>query len=134
LADLAGRMDRVLVDAPCTGSGTWRRAPDAKWRVRPGALVQRRKEQAEALALAAPLVRPGGRLVYVTCSVLPAENEGALESFLGAHPDFVLVAADKVRGALLPEATVRVGRFGLQLTPARTGCDGFFIGVMERIA
>lgn len=134
LADLAGRMDRVLVDAPCTGSGTWRRAPDAKWRVRPGALMQRRKEQAEALALAAPLVRPGGRLVYVTCSVLPAENEGALESFLGAHADFVLVAADKLRGALLPEAAVRVGRFGLQLTPARTGCDGFFIGVMERIA
>lgn len=132
LADLAGRMDRVLVDAPCTGSGTWRRAPDAKWRVRPGALVERRREQAEALALAAPLVRPGGRLVYVTCSVLPSENEGALAAFLMEQRAFSPVAPLEALQSLAPEAAVRVGRLGLQLSPARTGCDGFFIGVLQR--
>ena len=133
LADLAGRMDCVLVDAPCTGSGTWRRAPDAKWRVRPGALVERRKEQADALALGAPLVRPGGRLVYVTCSVLPSENDGAVEPFLAGNPHFAVVEPSKVGATLVPEALARVTRFGLQLSPARTGCDGFFIAVLQRV-
>src|SRR4029453_16808261 len=70
LADLVGRADLILVDAPCTGSGAWRRNPDAKWRVRPGALAQRTAEQAGVLDRAAALVRPGGRIVYITCSVL----------------------------------------------------------------
>ena len=74
LADLAGRADLVLIDAPCTGTGTWRRNPDAKWRVRPGALAERLKEQAPLLDRAAALVKPGGRIAYVTCSVLSEEN------------------------------------------------------------
>ncbi len=75
LADIFGEADLVLIDAPCTGTGTWRRNPDAKWRTRPGALEQRCKEQAEVLDRAAALVKPGGRIAYVTCSVLTDENE-----------------------------------------------------------
>ena len=75
VADLDGTADCVLVDAPCTGSGTWRRNPDSKWRLRPGSLEVRRKEQDAVLDRAARLVRPGGRIVYVTCSVLPEEND-----------------------------------------------------------
>ena len=78
----------MLVDAPCTGTGTWRRNPDAKWRVRPGALDQRIKEQDAVLAQAATYVKPGGRLVYVTCSLLAEENEGRVEAFLATHDGF----------------------------------------------
>ncbi len=83
LADLAGHADLVLIDAPCTGTGSWRRNPDAKWRVRPGALEQRMKEQAELLDRAATLVKPGGRIAYVTCSVLAEENGDQVRGFLG---------------------------------------------------
>ncbi|HZB37460.1 MAG TPA: RsmB/NOP family class I SAM-dependent RNA methyltransferase, partial [Beijerinckiaceae bacterium] len=79
VADLDGTIDCVLVDAPCTGSGTWRRNPDSKWRLRPGSLETRRREQALVLDRAAALLRPGGRIVYVTCSVLPEENDAAVE-------------------------------------------------------
>ena len=85
LSDLAGRCDVVLIDAPCTGSGAWRRNPDAKWRVRPGALEQRIKDQNETLERAAGYVKPGGHLVYVTCSLLKAENEDRIAAFLAAH-------------------------------------------------
>jgi len=141
LADLVGRLDVALVDAPCTGSGTWRRNPDAKWRVRPGALEKRQAEQQEALRLAAPLVRPGGRLVYVTCSVLPAENDAAVAEFLRANPGFTPRApATAARAALPPELAARlldrawIQRHGLQLSPARTGCDGFYAAVLVREA
>ena len=78
----------MLIDAPCTGTGAWRRNPDAKWRVRPGALEVRVKEQAAALDRAAPLVKPGGRIAYVTCSVLEEENGAQVRAFVGRHPDF----------------------------------------------
>jgi 16S rRNA (cytosine967-C5)-methyltransferase len=104
LADLAGTVDLVLVDAPCTGSGTWRRNPDAKWRVRPGALAERIKEQAQVLDRAASLVKPGGRIAYITCSMLPEENDEAVEAFLGAAS-----ALRACRDALL--ARHRRGRF-----------------------
>src|SRR5262249_34701168 len=100
LADLAGRADLVLIDAPCTGTGGWRRNPDAKWRMRPGALGVRQKEQAEALDRAAPLVKPGGRIAYVTCSVLVEENADQVRDFLARHPDFALVAPTEVANAL----------------------------------
>src|SRR5690606_3155352 len=80
LAGMWARFDRVVIDAPCTGSGTWRRRPDAKWRLKPRNLEQRLKEQREVLAQAAPLVKPGGRLIYVTCSLLPAENTEQIEA------------------------------------------------------
>jgi 16S rRNA (cytosine967-C5)-methyltransferase len=129
LADLQGRMDVVLVDAPCTGSGTWRRSPDSKWRLRPNALKARIDEQREALALAAPLVKPGGRLAYVTCSVLPEENEDQVAAFLAAHGSF---AARPVTGAEHIPAHARGA--AIQFTPRLTGCDGFFVALMERRA
>ena len=135
LDDLKAACDLVLVDAPCTGTGTWRRNPDAKWRVRPGALEQRIKEQDAVLAQAANYVRPGGRLCYVTCSLLAAENEERVAHFLGAHPDFSvqapsLVAADAGLPALAAFA-VPTG-LGIRLSPLRTGTDGFFVACLAR--
>lgn len=135
LADLAGRLDLVLVDAPCTGSGTWRRAPDSKWRLREGALAKRLVEQQQALDLAAPLVKPGGRLVYVTCSVLPQENEDAITAFLERTEGFApLPIADEAARAGLAHLSHHAWRAGpgLQLTPRETGTDGFFLCVLRR--
>lgn len=135
LSDIMGQADLVLVDAPCTGSGTWRRNPDAKWRVRPGALAERIKDQAEVLARAARLVKPGGRIAYITCSVLPEENDGALEAFLARHAAFVpqpvveLLATAEGDFALLARFATR---FGLQLSPNRTGTDGFYLACVKR--
>ena len=91
LADLAGRIDLALIDAPCTGTGAWRRNPDAKWRVRPGALGERLKQQAELLDRAAALVKAGGRIAYITCSVLDEENSDQVRDFLAAHREFTVV-------------------------------------------
>jgi len=128
LADLKGRMDVVLVDAPCTGSGTWRRSPDSKWRLRQNALAKRLDEQRQALALAAPLVRPGGRLVYVTCSVLPEENEDQVAAFLAVNAAF---APDQLDGDDIP---ARRRGHALQFTPLQTGCDGFFVAAFRHSA
>ncbi len=135
IADLAGRCDLVLVDAPCTGSGTWRRNPDAKWRVRPGALEQRLKEQDTVLAEAARAVKPGGRLVYITCSLLAEENEARIQAFRTAHPDFAVVpAADAAVAAGLPDLAglADPSGTGLRLTPLRSGTDGFFVATLIR--
>jgi 16S rRNA (cytosine967-C5)-methyltransferase len=135
VADLAGAADCVFVDAPCTGSGTWRRNPDAKWRLRPGALAERIKEQAAVLDRAAALVRPGGRIVYVTCSVLPQENDTAVDAFLSRHAGFAVEAPERVAAAAslggLASFRSSAGR-GLQLTPLRCGVDGFFVSVLRR--
>ncbi|MCC7049763.1 MAG: RsmB/NOP family class I SAM-dependent RNA methyltransferase [Alphaproteobacteria bacterium] len=121
-------FDRVLVDAPCTGIGTWRRNPDGRWSLDPADLEELVAKQARILASAARLVKPGGRLVYATCSLLPAENEKQVEAFLAAHPDFAVVPA----GEALPGVSAD-GPY-LRLTPARHGTDGFFAAVMERKA
>lgn len=126
LADLHGRMDVVLVDAPCSGSGTWRRNPDSKWRLRPNALAARQQEQGQALALAAPLVKPGGVLMYVTCSVLPEENEDAIAAFLRAYDSFSAVG---LSGATFP---AHARGEAVQMTPLTTGCDGFFVALLRR--
>ena len=124
-------FERVLVDAPCTGCGTWRRNPDAKWRLRPQDLAELATLQAEILASASRLVRPGGRLVYATCSFLPAENEAQVRRFLAAAPDFRLLPIAQVWaecvGGRAPCETPT-----LQLTPASHGTDGFFAAVLER--
>ena len=86
LADLAGACDLVLIDAPCTGTGAWRRNPDAKWRIRPGALEQRIADQDETLAAAARFVKPQGRILYVTCSLLREENEDRVARVSGSKP------------------------------------------------
>src|SRR5260370_18591467 len=137
LDNLSGAADLVLIDAPCTGVGAWRRNPDAKWRVRPGALEQRIKAQDTALARAARLVKPGGRIAYVTCSLLDEENGARVRAFGGRHPEFAVVPADDVAGALGAErvkflAAVKVSAEGLLMTPRRTGTDGFFVSVMRR--
>ncbi len=141
LDDLVGRMDLVVTDVPCTGSGTWRRRPDSKWRVTPDALKARMAEQDTVLRAAAPFVRPGGRLAYITCSMLPAENDDRLAAFLDEMPDFAAIAAETVIQAAFPgEAGQRlsarslVTRHGLQMTPRRTGCDGFYVAIVERHA
>lgn len=137
LADLAGRIDLVLIDAPCTGSGSWRRNPDAKWRVRPGALGERVKDQAETLDRAAPLVKPGGRIVYVTCSVLEEENGAQVRGFLARHPEFSVVppaeaAAPLGERSFLFRRAVLMSAEGLLMTPRRTDTDGFFVSAMRR--
>jgi len=135
LDDLAGRMDLVLIDAPCTGTGSWRRNPDAKWRVRPGALEQRAKEQAALLDRAIGLLKPGGRIAYVTCSVLDEENGAQVRAFVARHPDFMVVPPEEVTGALGERAflfrhAALVSAEGLLMTPHRTETDGFFVSIL----
>jgi 16S rRNA (cytosine967-C5)-methyltransferase len=138
IADLAGRIDCVLIDAPCTGIGTWRRNPDAKWRLRPGALEERRKEQVEALDRAAVLVKPGGRIAYVTCSLLAEENGDQVRAFVERHGEFSVEKPSVVADALGERAylflrAVLVTDEGLLMTPRRTDTDGFFVSVLRRI-
>jgi 16S rRNA (cytosine967-C5)-methyltransferase len=126
---LAGKIDRVLVDAPCTGFGTLRRNPDLKWRQPQTAVAELAAKQARLLAAAAPLVKPGGRLVYATCSVLPAENEAVVAAFLAAHTEFALgdATAELARAGIVLDAGSM-----LRLYPHRHGCDGFFAAILER--
>lgn len=137
LADLAGSADLVLIDAPCTGIGAWRRHPDAKWRLRPGALEVRIDEQAALIECAASLIKPQGRIVYVTCSLLREENQGQVQGFLARHPDFAAVPpVDVARPLAEPEAfcsAALVSPEGLLMTPRRTGTDGFFVSVLRPV-
>jgi 16S rRNA (cytosine967-C5)-methyltransferase len=137
LADLAGRADCVLIDAPCTGTGTWRRNPDAKWRVRPGALAERRKQQEALLDRAAALVKAGGRIAYVTCSVLTEENGDQVRAFVGRNPEFSVEKPTEVARALGERAyifvqAVLISVEGLLMTPRRTDTDGFFVSLLRR--
>jgi 16S rRNA (cytosine967-C5)-methyltransferase len=137
LEDLVGRMDRVVIDAPCTGTGTWRRRPDTKWKLSPELLAQRTADQREVLEDGARFVRPGGTLVYITCSILPEENDDQVGAFLERHADFRIVKMDERWKATFdrdmpPELGTPQG--SLLLTPLRTGTDGFFIAVLERNA
>jgi len=136
LADLHGRMDLVLIDAPCTGTGTWRRNPDAKWRIRQGALAQRLGEQVAVLDRAAELVKPGGRIGYVTCSVLAEEGPDQIDAFLARRPGFGVAAAPvaEALGEVAPafaQAVLTLDQ-GLLMTPRRTGTDGFFVSILRR--
>ena len=134
---LGAKFDCVLADAPCTGAGTWRRRPDAKWRLRPHALQERIKDQQAVLARAVKMVRPGGRLVYVTCSILPEENGDQIAACLVANPDFsAMPFADAWRASQPgdPPSSADGSTEHLVLTPARHGTDGFFISVLERRA
>jgi 16S rRNA (cytosine967-C5)-methyltransferase len=137
LADIRASADLVLIDAPCTGTGTWRRNPDAKWRMRPGSLEVRLKDQIEVLDRAAALVKPGGRIAYVTCSVLVPENGGQIRAFLARHPDFAVVPPSEMVTVLWDKAedftaATLVSAEGLLMTPRRTGTDGFFVSVLKR--
>ncbi|HEC90919.1 MAG TPA: RsmB/NOP family class I SAM-dependent RNA methyltransferase, partial [Alphaproteobacteria bacterium] len=124
--------DRVLVDAPCSGSGAWRRSPDAKWRLQPGDLVNRMGEQKEVLAAAAGLVQPAGRLIYVTCSVLERENGDQADWFLETFPGFAVMPAGRVWAETIGGEYPGGDGPYLRLTPASTATDGFFIAIFER--
>ena len=130
---LAGKLDRVLVDAPCSGLGTLRRNPDLKWRQTPESVAELNAKQASILAAAAGPVKQGGRLVYATCSLLEAENEAIVAAFLAAHPDFVLLsAADILRKQGVEIDALEAGDDRLRLLPHRHGTDGFFAAVLQR--
>jgi 16S rRNA (cytosine967-C5)-methyltransferase len=139
LSDIHASADLVLIDAPCTGTGTWRRNPDAKWRMRPGALEIRLKDQVEVLDRAARLVKPGGRIAYITCSVLPSENNHQVRAFLARHPEFAVVPPSEAVRALgdraqdFAAATLQSDE-GLLMTSRRTGTDGFFVAVLRKEA
>lgn len=127
---LAGKADRVLVDAPCSGLGTLRRNPDLKWRQSEAAVAELTVKQAAILDSAATLVRPGGRLVYATCSLLAAENDAVVERFLASHPQFVLAPAS----AVLARHGIDVDGDMLRLLPHVHNTDGFFAAVFDRKA
>jgi 16S rRNA (cytosine967-C5)-methyltransferase len=141
LDDLSHAMDVVMIDAPCTGVGTWRRRPDAKWRVSEQALHKRMQEQAMILRTACNYVKPGGRLVYVTCSFLVEENEDQVTGFLADRSDFVAddAAESAARSGQLTDAGKKLVRRlrrpdgSVRLTPRTAGCDGFFVAVMRRV-
>ena len=135
---LAGKIDRVLVDAPCSGLGTLRRNPDLKWRQSPKAIEELTAKQGAILQSAARLVKPGGRLIYATCSVLPEENEAIAEAFGAAHPDFEALDVAPLLGALKvadPDILCAGGESGaryLRLWPHRHSTDGFFAAAWQR--
>src|SRR6266581_4081731 len=127
---LAGKIDRVLVDAPCSGLGTLRRNPDLKWRQSPASVAELARKQTDILASAARLLKPGGRLVYATCSILEEENRGIVEDFL-CNNRFKLRPA----GDVLEKGGIRLQMEKyLELWPHRHGTDGFFAAVLERVA
>ena len=127
---LAGKVDRVLVDAPCSGLGTLRRNPDLKWRQSEGAVAELAVKQAAILDAAAKLVRPGGRVVYATCSLLTAENDAVVSDFLARHPEFTLTPASSV---LAKQGIPLDGEF-LRLLPHRHNTDGFFAAILDKKA
>jgi 16S rRNA (cytosine967-C5)-methyltransferase len=135
LQALGPRFDMVFLDAPCTGTGAWRRRPDAKWRLRPANLPQREQEQSALLETAAALVKPGGRLLYATCSVLPQENGDRIAAFLANHSGFETLAWSQSWRAGVggePPVSADGSNATLLLTPARHGTDGFFVAVLGR--
>jgi 16S rRNA (cytosine967-C5)-methyltransferase len=126
---LAGKMDRVLVDAPCSGFGTLRRNPDLKWRHGEQAIAELTQKQARILAAAAKLVKPGGRLVYATCSILRSENEAITEAFMAQNPGFAALSCDELLEA--QRIPLETGAH-LRLWPHLHGTDGFFAAAFER--
>lgn len=137
LDNLKDKLDMVLVDAPCTGTGTWRRRPDTKWRITPRNIEERLDQQQDAMTSASAYVRPGGTLVYVTCSVLPEENDRQIERFIESNPQFEVHSAladwQMLFGQSAPQPHSANGQT-LTLTPARTDTDGFFFCKMRRKA
>jgi 16S rRNA (cytosine967-C5)-methyltransferase len=125
LNGLQESMDLVFVDAPCTGSGTWRRHPDAKWRLMPDALQRRLNEQRKVLDQASVFVKPGGRLVYVTCSIFAEENEDQVAAFVARAGNFKVRRLEVFPEFLTPQGYLR-------LTPRTAGTDGFFAALLER--
>jgi 16S rRNA (cytosine967-C5)-methyltransferase len=128
----ASLFDRVLVDTPCSGTGTWRRQPELRWRLTPERLEALRKTQASLLEEGAGHVKPGGRLIYATCSILPSESEGQIAAFFDRHSDFAIVPAREVWSESVgAEPPPGMDRF-FRATPHTSGTDGFFTAILER--
>ena len=129
-----GPCDRVLVDAPCTGTGPWRRNPDGRWTLKPEDLAELVPKQAAILDAASRLVKPGGGLIYATCSVLPAENERQIEAFLQGHPEFKAVPVlDLWQDVIGTEPPSQIAESPyLRLSPLKHGTDGFFAAALVR--
>jgi 16S rRNA (cytosine967-C5)-methyltransferase len=121
LADWQGKATRVFVDAPCSGSGTWRRSPELRWRLTPARLERHLADQAKLIDIGADLVAPGGKLLYAVCSIIMREGRAQVDDFLNRHPGWT---ADI---GILSESIGRAAGAGFLLTPARDGCDGFFL-------
>ncbi|MGE0237646.1 MAG: RsmB/NOP family class I SAM-dependent RNA methyltransferase [Parvibaculaceae bacterium] len=137
LDQLTEKIDCVVIDAPCSGSGAWRRNPDSKWRLTEKQLHQRLADQTAVLERGARLVKPGGRLLYITCSVLPEENDDQVQAFLASHEDFALVPyRDQWRLAIgtEPPASAGEGKDTLLLTPRAHATDGFFMAMLRKTA
>ncbi len=135
LSNLRNRCDKVLVDAPCTGTGTWRRRPDTKWRLTAKNLDERTAQQQDALKQASSFVRPGGDLIYVTCSVLPQENEEQVRRFAAENGDFKIESALPAWDSLFGKDSTRPRSSDgktITLTPASTDTDGFFFCRLRR--
>ena len=136
LAGLEARMDRVLIDAPCTGTGTWRRRPDAKWRISEKNIADRIADQDKVLDEAVNYVRPGGEIAYVTCSLLPEENTDRTKAFLQRHPEFETIGLKQRWKSAVADAEAPVpyatANLGLVLSPRRTGTDGFYFMAFRR--
>jgi len=137
LSDIRASANLVLIDAPCSGTGTWRRNPDAKWRMRPGALEIRLKDQVAVLERAAAMVGPGGRIAYVTCSVLAVENGDQIRAFVARHPAFSVIPPAETASVLsdkaedFAKAALQTAE-GWLMTPRRTGTDGFFVSILRK--
>ncbi|MCC3304827.1 RsmB/NOP family class I SAM-dependent RNA methyltransferase [Sneathiella sp. HT1-7] len=131
-APLVGQMDRVFVDAPCSGSGTWRRQPDQKWKLTEERLAELTAVQSEILSRAAPLVAPGGRLIYATCSILREENAAQIDAFLSSHPEFSLLPVSELWETVGLDGSWADKMFAV--TPTEGGSDGFFTAVLEKSA
>lgn len=126
LADRQGRADRVFVDAPCSGSGTWRRSPELRWRLTPSRLERHLADQRKLIDLGADLVAPGGKLLYAVCSIIEREGRAQVDDFLNRHSGWT---ADS---GYLPDGIGRATGAGFLLTPAHDGCDGFFLARLTR--
>lgn len=136
LSSLKLKMPHVLVDAPCTGTGTWRRHPDTKWRLTPEQLAKRTSEQWDALNQAKDFVAQNGRLIYVTCSVLPEENDEQMERFIAENGIFAPIEPQQIWREAFGDAPCNAhqNQFGLTFTPAKSDTDGFYISVLQRSA
>lgn len=135
LEPLEGRFDRVLIDAPCTGTGTWRRRPDTKWRLNDKNLAERTAQQREVLASASRYVRAGGYLAYVTCSLLPEENQDQVRGFIAENSQFEIVASQGAFTSITGQSSIlphSAGGIGLTLSPAVTDTDGFYFCMMQK--
>ncbi|HEY0283652.1 MAG TPA: RsmB/NOP family class I SAM-dependent RNA methyltransferase, partial [Rhizomicrobium sp.] len=130
-ASRRGLFDIVLIDSPCSGTGTWRRQPELRWRTTPDGLKSLTGLQDGLLEQGAPFVTAGGRLVYATCSLLPCENEDRIERFLSRHGDFAVLPASAVWPETVGTAPPGLDRF-FRATPLRTGTDGFFTAILQR--